>query len=104
MDNWLVDLLTNKDFTNIIQYVLIFLTNIITFIFTRKKYKADIKHKEAHTLSDTFVLYKNIIDDLETRVTILQKKITEMELDFEVIKKENEKLRDENEFLKNKCK
>lgn len=90
------ELLINGTFANIVQYVLIFVTNIGTFFLTRKRYKARVRHNEIHNLDDAFKIYNKIIADLELRVTTMQDKLNRLEEDFEELKEENKRLKEEN--------
>lgn len=72
------------------------MSNFFTWFFSRKKYRSEVKATDIQNVESMFTFYKNVINDLEIRVQKLQTKLDCLEKDFEILKDENKRLKEEN--------
>ena len=77
----------------ILQLIIIFGSNAVTWFFTRRKYQEEVASQEILNLNSTFEFYKRIISDLEVRVTELNTKLNKMEEEIVSLRAENDELK-----------
>lgn len=75
--------------TELLTFLGLVLSNLVTWFFTRKKLHQETKSVEITNLESTFAFYKTIIGDLEERVDKLQEKLDQMEEDIHRLEEEN---------------
>jgi uncharacterized coiled-coil protein SlyX len=87
--------------TELMTFLGLILSNLVTWFFTRKKANQEVKSLEITNLESTFAFYKTIIADLEDRVDKLQEKLDHMEQHIYRIEEENLNLKIELKKYKN---
>lgn len=78
----------------LVQVLILALSNVLTFFLTRKKYNSEVEGNDIDNLRKTIGLYKEVIDDLEVRLTRLNKRLQELEGTIEELKNENKDLKE----------
>lgn len=71
------------------------LTSYMTFLFTKKKYLTEVSSSELDNVEKAIAIYKGMVEDLGMRIDIMSK-------NFEELRKENEHLVLENRVMKRK--
>jgi peptidoglycan hydrolase CwlO-like protein len=87
--------------SELLTFLGLILSNLVTWFFTRKKLKEETKSVEITNLESTFNFYKTIIGDLENRVDKLQEKLDNMENQIRHLEEENLNLKFELKKYKN---
>lgn len=87
--------------TELLTFLGLILSNIVTWFFTRKRATQEVKSLEITNLQSAFVFYKEIITDLQERVDKLQLKLDEMDEQIHRLEEENLELKLELKKYKN---
>jgi hypothetical protein len=79
--------------TEILGIITIFVTNAVTWFFSKRKYQEEVASQEILNLNSTFNFYKTIISDLERRVADMQTRMLELEKVIAKLDGENKELK-----------
>lgn len=74
-------------------------TSVATFIFTRKKYIAEVEAAKQNNYNEAMKFYQNIVNDMNERLVDMQKRYDLLEENYFKLRDEMLTLREENRNL-----
>lgn len=78
------------------------LSSLITFIFTKRKYNAEVDSQQIQNMKDSFDVYKQMMEEsLEAQKKRLESIIVSQDAKIDELQKENDLLRNQVDTLKN---
>lgn len=81
-------------FTAAIGLVCSIVSSIATFFLTRRKYNTEVDSQQIENMSKAFDVHKKIMEsNLEAQKEVMQMEIEALKTDYEIVKKENDSLR-----------